>query len=204
MLPCMRASTRALAAVVVVVGALLASSTAHAQYTYYRDDHVRHRPVHIGVSAIGGGQIHTNGGAPDGFLRFGLDVIGTIVPGFAIGFTRLGVGFGYSDVEGVIFTGNATPTFEFSFFPGSDVQLFLQLGATIGLAAPTNVRPFGANAAVTTALGVRIWLGNTFTLGFLFGNDIGVTNPGVRSYFGGPLGIGELSFFGGLELGWNL
>lgn len=200
----MRACTRASAVVLVVLGVALLSSAASAQFTYYRDDHVRHRPAHVGVSAIGGAQAHTQTGAVDGFARFGLDLIGTLVPGLALGFTRLGFSFGYSDLEGVIFGANATPTFEFSFFTGSNVQVLVQVGATVGLAAPTNHIPFSANAAVTTVFGVRFWVDNTFTIGILLGNDIGVTNPGVRSYFGGPLGQGELSFFGGLEIGWNL
>ncbi len=181
-----------------------AASTAEAQFTFYRDDHVRNRPAHIGVSAIGGGQIHTHDGTSDGFMRFGLDVIGTLVPGFALGFTRLGIGIGYSDPEGVIFSAGATPTMELSFFASSDTQLWLQLGCTVWLGAPTKTRPFSTDAAVTTVVGIRFWIGNTLTFGILFGNDIGVTNPGVRAWFGGPLGQAELSFFGGLELGWNL
>lgn len=200
----MRASTRASAVVLVVLTVAFAASSASAQFTYYRDDHVRHRPAHLGVSAVGGAQLHTHSGAVDGFARFGLDLIGTLVPGFALGFTRLGFLGGYSDAEGVIFGASATPTFEFSFFPGTNVQLLLQLGATVDVQAPTNLRPGGVNAAVTSVIGIRFWLGNTFTIGILLGNDVGATNPGVRSWFGGLLGQGELSFFGGLEIGWNL
>jgi hypothetical protein len=200
----MRALSRAGTAVLVVAIVTFAASAASAQFTFYREDHVRNRPAHIGVSAIGGAQAHTHSGQVDGFLRLGLDVIGTLVPGFALGFTRLGFSVGYSDAEGVIFGVNATPTFEFSFFPSANVQLLLQLGSTIGIAAPTNHTSGRVDAAVTTVIGVRIWLGNTFTFGILVGNDVGATNPGIPSYFGGPLGQGELSFFGGLELGWNL
>ncbi len=198
----MRALSRACAGLIVVLA--LAPAGAAAQFTYYRDDHVRNRPAHVGVSAIGGAQAHTHSGAVDGFARLGIDVIGTLVPGFALGFTRLGFSIGYSDLEGVILGVNATPTFELSFFPGSDTQLLLQLGSTIGLAAPTNTRPFGVNAALTTVIGARFWLGNTFTFAILLGNDVGLTNPGVPSYFGGPLAQAELSFFLGLEIGWNL
>jgi hypothetical protein len=201
----MRAITRASAALLVVLGVALASSAASAQFTYYRGDHVRNRPAHIGFSAIGGAEAHTHTGVVDGFGRIGLDVIGTLVPGFAIGFTRLGPSqYGYSDAEGVIFGVSGTPTFEFSFFPGANVQLLLQLGVTFDLGMPTKLRAFGVNAAVTAVIGVRFWLGNTFTFGILLGNDVGVTNPGVSSFFAGSLGQGELSFFGGLELGWNL
>lgn len=201
----MRAFSRASLAALVLVGVALASSAAQAQFTYYRDDHVRHRPAHIGVSAIGGAELHTHSGAVDGFGRIGLDVIGTLVPGFAIGFTRLGPSqYGYTDAEGVIFGFSGTPTFEFSFFPGTNVQLLLQLGATIDLGMPTKLRDFGVNVAITAVIGIRFWLGNTFTFGIVLGNDVGVTNPGVASFFAGPLGQGELSFFGGLELGWNL
>ncbi len=184
----------------------LAPSGASAQFNFYRGDHVRNRPAHVGLSAIGGGQLHTQAaGLPvDGFVSVGLDVIGTLVPGFALGFTRAGIGFGYSSVEDVIFTMAATPTLELSFFPAGDTQLFLHLGATVGFSAATRLRPAGGDAAITTAIGARFWLGNTFTFGILIGNDIGVTNPGVRRWLGDPLGIGELSFFGGLELGWNL
>lgn len=200
----MRALPRALAGLIALVAVTLAAPRAEAQVTFYHDDHVRNRPAHLGVSAIGGAQAHTHSGAVDGFARFGLDVIGTLVPGFALGFTRLGFSFGYSDLEGVIFGVNATPTFEFSFFPGSDTQLFVQVGATVGLGAPTNVRPFRADAALTTVLGARFWLGNSFTFGILLGNDVGLTNNGIPSYFGGPLAQAELSFFLGLEIGWNL
>jgi hypothetical protein len=201
----MRALARAVPAVLVALLITCTASAACAQFTYYRDDHVRNRPAHIGVSAIGGGQIHTHSGAVDGYMRFGLDVIGTLVPGFAIGFTRLGLSFGYSDAEGVIFGVTGTPTFEFSFFPGSNVQLLLQIGSTISVAAPDNVRPTTrVDAALTTVVGIRFWLGNTFTFGIVLGNDVGLTNPGVTSYFGGPLGQAELGFFGGLEIGWNL
>lgn len=200
----MRAFTRACTGLIVVAAVVLVHGTASAQFTFYHDDHVRNRPAHLGVSAIGGAQAHTHSGAVDGFARFGLDVIGTLVPGFALGFTRLGASFGYSDPEGVIFGVNATPTFEFSFFPGSDLQMLLQIGSTIGLAAPTNTRPFGVDAALTTVIGLRFWLGNTFTFGILLGNDVGLTNPGISSYFGGALGQAELSFFLGLEIGWNL
>lgn len=204
MLGPMRALTRGCTAVLVVALVVLASSSAQAQFTYYRDDHVRYRPAHVGLSAVGGAQFHTHDGSADGFLRAGLDVIGTLVPGFALGFTRLGFTGGYSSVEGVLFGVGLTPTLELSFFAGTDVQLFLQLGATVDLQAPTNRRPGGVNAAVTTVIGVRFWLGNCFTFGIVLGNDVGATNPGTSSYFGGLLAQGEVSFFGGLELGWNL
>lgn len=201
----MRPRARASTVVLVALSVALASSAASAQFTYYRDDHVRNRPAHIGVSAVGGAQLHTHTGAVDGYARLGLDVIGTLVPGLALGFTRLGFSAGYSSIEGVIFGVSATPTFEFSFFPGANVQMLLQLGSTIDIAAPNNVQPNASvNAAVTTVIGIRFWLGNTFTIGILLGNDVGVTNPGIRSFFGGPLGQAELSFFGGLEIGWNL
>jgi hypothetical protein len=194
-----------LAAVLVLATLVLAPSAAEAQFTYYRDDHVRHRPAHIGMSVIGGAEAHTHTGAVDGFARIGLDVIGTLVPGFALGFTRLGPSrYGYSDVEGVLLAFSGTPTFEFSFFPGTNVQLLLQLGATIDLGMPSNHVPFGVNAAFTVVIGIRFWLGNTFTFGILLGNDVGMTNPGVSGFFAGALGQGEVSFFGGLELGWNL
>ena len=191
--------------VLVVSSVFFGSSAASAQFTYYRDDHVRHRPAHIGVSAIGGAEAHTHTGVVDGFGRIGLDVIGTLVPGFALGFTRLGPShYGYSDYDGVIVGISGTPTFEFSFFPGTNVQLLLQLGATIDLGMPTKHQAFAVNAALTTVIGIRFWLGNTFTVGILLGNDIGLTNAGVSSFFAGALGQGELSFFAGLELGWNL
>lgn len=184
----------------------LTPAAASAQFNFYRDDHVRNRRAHVGVSAIGGAQLQTQeAGLPvDGFFSIGLDLLGTIVPGFALGFTRAGIGFGYSDVEGVIFAASMTPTLELSFFPGADTQVFVQLGATVGFATATARRPLGGDAAVTSAIGVRFWLGNTFTFGLLLGNDIGVTNPGIVRWLGAPLGIAELSFFGGLELGWNL
>ena len=202
----MRASTRASFAVLVATSVALFTSAASAQFTYYRDDHVRHRPAHIGVSAIGGAEAHTHTGAVDGFARIGLDVIGTLVPGFALGFTRLGPShYGYNDRDGVIVGFSGTPTFELSFFPGTNVQLLLQLGATIDLGMPTKTQNYvSVNAALTTVIGIRFWLGNTFTVGILLGNDVGLTNPGISSFFAGALGQGELSFFAGLELGWNL
>lgn len=200
----MRTLPHVLALAIVVSGVVLASSTAQAQYSLYRDDHVRNHPAHIGISGIGGAEVHTNsGGYADEFMRLGVDVIGTIVPGFALGFTRAGFGLVDSS-DGLIFSPSITPTFEFSFFPGANVQLFLQLGATLGFTTGTPHVPFSTNAAITSAIGVRFWLGNTFTFGILIGNDVGVTNPGIRSWFAGPLGLGEFSFFGGLELGWNL
>lgn len=201
-------SQRALAMGVGVALALAALTpcVASAQFNFYRGDHVRNRPAHVGVSAIGGAQLQTqDAGLPvDGFVSVGLDVLGTLVPGFALGFTRAGIGFGYSSTEDFIFTMAATPTLELSFFPAGDTQLFLHLGATVGFSAATRLRPAGGDAAVTTAIGARFWLGNTFTFGILIGNDVGVTNPGVRRWLGEPLGIGEISFFGGIELGWNL
>jgi hypothetical protein len=184
--------------------ALVVPATASAQYSYYRDDHVRHRPAHIGLSGIGGAEVHTQHGVVDGFASLGLDVLGTLVPGFALGFTRAGVQFGYADLEGPLFGVEATPTIELSFFPSSDAQLFLQIGATVAFSTATKLRPMGFDAAVTSAIGARFWLGNTFTFGILIGSQIGATNPGVRQWFAGPLGIAELSFFAGLELGWNL
>jgi hypothetical protein len=199
--------TRGLFVALAAVASLaLAPSAAGAQYHFYRGDHVRNRPAHIGLSGIGGAQVQTQEpGAPvDGFVSVGMDVLGTLVPGFALGFTRAGVGFGYSSAEDVIFTLTITPTIELSFFPSSDVQLFLQLGATVGFHNATRVARERGDAAVTSAIGARFWLGNTLTFGVLVGSDIGVTNAGIRRWIGGPLGVAEVSFFGGLELGWNL
>lgn len=186
----------------LVVLAAFAPSTAEAQFHFHRGDHVRNRPAHIGLSAIGGAQFHTHTGAIDGFVMGGLDVIGTLVPGFALGFTRAGIAWTDAPGYGGVFAFDITPTFEFSFFPSSDVQLFLQLGATVSIHAPRGY--FFPDAALTGVIGARFWLGNTFTFGLLVGNDIGLTNPGIARWLGGLLGQGEVTIFGGLELGWNI
>ncbi len=190
----------------LVVAALLATASSAEVQTFWREHHVRNRPAHIGFSGIAGAQVHTQDPGPpvDGFGSVGLDVLGTIVPGFALGFTRAGVGFGYSSADDFIFVLTITPTIELSFFPSQDVQLFLHLGATVGFHSPTGRFRERGDAAITTAIGARFWIGNTFTFGVLIGNDIGVTNAGIVRWGGGALGVAEVSFFGGLELGWNL
>ena len=50
---------------------------------------------------------------------------------------------------------------------------------------------------------VRWWLGNLISLGILLGADLGLTNPGIRGWFGAPLAQGEPAIFGGLELGFH-
>jgi len=184
----------------------LAPSVAAAQITYVSHDHVRYRPFQLGVSAIGGFQVHTDQSpAPvDGMMRVGLDLLGSLTPGVAIGVTRLGLSYGYSSIEGPLFGVNATPTVEFAFFVGGHTQLLMQLGATLSFGTATAIRPVSFDAAATGVLGARWWLGNLISLGLLVGVDVGLTRPGVRPWFGGPLSQGEPAVFLGLELGFHL
>jgi hypothetical protein len=185
---------------------VLAPGVAEAQVTYVAHDHVRYRPIEIGVSAIGGVEAHTRQSPVpvDGMLSFGADLLGSIVPGFAIGVTRLGVGFGYSSIDGPLFDIGGTPTIELSFFVGAHTQLLMQLGAALGISTATASHPIGFNAAATGILGARWWLGNLISLALLVGVDVGLTNPGLRFWFAGPLGQGEPAAFLGLQLGFHL
>jgi hypothetical protein len=190
--------------VLLIASVALSSSVAHAQISYVSHDHVVYRPFQLGVSAIAGAQIHTQarGTDVDGVMRFGVDLLGTITPGFAIGVTRVGVG--YSPIDGALFSIGATPTLELSFFATAHAQLLLQAGATIAVNTSTLSQPLGVNVAATAVLGIRWWLGNLLSLGLLVGADVGLTNPGIRRWFGGPLMQGEPTVFIGLELGFHL
>jgi hypothetical protein len=185
---------------------LFAPSIASAQISYVSHDHVRYRPVELGVSAIAGAEVHTRQSPipVDGMLSFGAHILGSIVPGVAIGLTRIGLGFGYSSSEGPIFDVGATPTIELSFFAGQHTQLLMQLGAALGVSTATAHAPLRFNAAATGILGARWWLGNLISIALLVGVDVGLTDPGVRFWFAGPLAQGEPAAFLGLQLGFHL
>jgi len=93
-----------------------------------------------------------------------LSLMGQVVPSVALGLRGLTVGFGYSSLEGTIFSLTLAPTVELGGFVDRHVQLFAQLGFPVQGRTQSPRREEIFQVATALRAGVRLWPVDWFSI----------------------------------------
>jgi len=102
----------------------------------------------------------------------GFDLFHDVSEEMAVGLARLGVGFGYSSIEGELLSITGTPALQLGIYPYGRLQLYAQHGIAFSLAKETDIRPRRHGIALSSAIGMRVWLSCRWTLGVQSGGEV--------------------------------
>ncbi len=115
---------------------------------------IRERRIHLAIGTHGGLADDRDSGV-GGFFAYGLTLGVVITPNLTLGITRLGVGYGFSSIEGAIRSADFVPYVEGAFFASDVIQPFSRLGVAMHARGETNARPGRFGASMFLSLGVR-------------------------------------------------